>query len=748
MRSFLIKTLLYISFLFTCFAISKQTCTAQTWVWAQKMGNTKSDKATCIKTDSSGFIYVSGYFSNSITLGTNQLVLNFAHNIQSKEAFVAKFDSTGYCYWANSGGQHYDDRVLGMDVDAEGNSVITGTFWEGAGIHFAGNYITGSAFGGGDQCFIVKHDKNGNYLWGQFVCSNSGDDQGLDIATDKAGNSYIVGFMGGNTLYCGGNVITATNTNTNGKQHSYWLAKINSAGQFQWAKCFGNLPYDTTTSKYIERDIAVCVDDSGGVFVTGGYDHTWPFGTTTLTSSGGYDLFVMKYDSSGNFHWVTGGGSDKDDWSNGICSDKKGYLYVAGEHRDSLIMDTVIVKNYNKRDAFLLKIDAQTGKPVWGKRAGSDLGGERANDVWADSMCNVYVCGDINEGAKFGDNIITGTGKYEESFVAKISPDGKWQWAITGGGLDSNDRANAVTKGKGAQIYVCGFFRAPATFGNTSLTSVGSSDAFWARVHDSSLNQGAQFILPKPTDSILCKNDTIVLNIPSHAYLQYAPLQGVSTDATQSVLRFSPDSTTTYTLSGFSKGLCPDYDTITFTIYRSKQPHAEFSVNPTIQSILTPTFTLNNLSTNANSFAWYYNNNLVSNNVNTTQTFDSAGVYCFTLFAYNDDGCMDSITHCGTIYKKEEVFFPNAFSPNGDQNNDFFGPVMHNINLNDVKDYLFMVYDRWGTLMFESNDPQYKWNGANKNNVKSDMGVYYYFCKFTTPLGVVYDKKGDVTLVR
>ena len=59
-----------------------------------------------------------------------------------------------------------------------------------------------------------------------------------------------------------------------------------------------------------------------------------------------------------------------------------------------------------------------------------------------------------------------------------------------------------------------------------------------------------------------------------------------------------------------------------------------------------------------------------------------------------------------------------------------------------------MVYDRWGTLMFESNDPKIKWNGANKNNVKSDMGVFYYYCKFVTPLGVHYDKKGDVTLVR
>nr|MBP6315410.1 gliding motility-associated C-terminal domain-containing protein [Chitinophagaceae bacterium] len=103
---------------------------------------------------------------------------------------------------------------------------------------------------------------------------------------------------------------------------------------------------------------------------------------------------------------------------------------------------------------------------------------------------------------------------------------------------------------------------------------------------------------------------------------------------------------------------------------------------------------------------------------------------------------------CGTIFKKEEVFFPNAFSPNGDRNNDFFGPSFYNIDLLNVKDYLFMVYDRWGTLVFESNDPAMKWNGAHKNNVKSDMGVFYYYCKFKTPLGVVYDKKGDVTLVR
>ena len=338
------KRIIFFSFLYI---LLYQTANAQAWVWAQKLGNVKSDKITCIKTDSAGYIYIAGYFSTSINIGTNAMLLNFTANVQSKEIFLAKLDSTGYCYWARSGGQYYDDRILGMDVDADGNSVVTGTFWEGAGINIGPLNITGSAFGSGDQCFIAKHDKNGNAVWGTFVCSESGDDQGLDIATDKAGNHYIVGFMTGSTLYCGGAAVTATNPNTGAHKHSYWLAKMKSNGQFQWARTFGNLPWDPAHNKYIERDIAVCVDDSGGVYITGGYDNVRPFGTTSLTSQGGIDAFVLKYDTSGNYKWVTNIGSSKDDWGNGICSDKHGHIYVVGEHRDSLYMDTVMVKNYD-----------------------------------------------------------------------------------------------------------------------------------------------------------------------------------------------------------------------------------------------------------------------------------------------------------------------------------------------------------------------------------------------------------------
>jgi gliding motility-associated-like protein len=799
---------------------------AQNFEWAQRIGNVRSDKITSIKTDGLGYIYIAGYFSTSTPIGTNGLILNYTANTQSKEAFIAKLDSTGYCYWARSGGQGFDDRVLGMDVDSLGNSIIVGTYW-------SNNFVMGSVtinnagFGGADQCLVVKHDPNGNQLWGTFVAGNAGDDQGLDVATDKYGNSYIVGFMTGNLLRCGGNTVTATNTNTSSQQHSYWLAKINSTGTFQWAKTFGNLPYDTAVNKYIERDIAVCVDEADGVYVTGGFDHTWPFGTTTLTSSGGYDIFALKYDSSGAFHWATQGGSSKDDWSNGICSDKNGYIYITGEHRDSLIMDTILVKNYDKRDAYLIKIDAQTGKPIWGKRAGSDLGGERGNDVWADDKCNVYLVGDINEGAKFGDNIVTPlNGQGVQSFMARITPDGKWSWAITAGGLGDDDRGNAVTKGKGNQVYMAGYFRQTVQYGNTTLVSAASSDGVFARIYDSMLNKGTPFTLNPPAKTVLCFGDTAHLKIPKHGYFQINPSNGIqfnadttllifsptttttytmsgysagactdydtltftisvglqgftlshptdtsicngesidyallphdhfeitpstgtSLNANESLLTFSPSTTTTYTLSGYSLGVCPSYDTIKVTIVIAPSPVAAFDITPNIALIQNPTFTLKNNSTGGNYYAWYKGSQLFSTFTSPTVTESSVGNYCYKLVVETTEGCKDSVTHCGDIINDERVFFPNAFSPNDDLINDDFKPIISNIDLSTLKNYTFMIANRYGDIVYKSDNPNFGWDGTLKGT-RCEMGTYYYLCKFTSSSGKVYEFKGDVILI-
>jgi gliding motility-associated-like protein len=732
---------------------------AQNFMWGSKWGNVKSDKATTVKTDPMGFIYVTGYFSTGTTFGTNNLQLTFTANATSKEVFVAKFDSTGVCLWAKSGGQYFDDRALGMDIDALGNVTVTGTFWEGSGIQFDGNYITGNAFGGGDQCFVVHFSTTGTYLWGGFICSDGGDDQGLDIATDKYGNHFICGFMSGQTLFVNGGTVTATNANALlniqgwNQGNCFWLAKLDAGGVPQWARTFGRQPYDPLHSKYVERDIALCLDDTGGVYVAGGFEKETTFNSINDTSTGGYDLFIIKYDAAGNHQWTQLGGSDKDDWINGIAYDELGNLYVAGEHRDSLFYDNIIIKNYNKRDAFVMKVECKTGKAVWGKRMGGPLGSERANDVYADANCNVYVCGDIQAGGKFNDEISVPAGGSVQSFIARMNPDGKFLWAITGGGSDSNDRCNSVVKGAGAQVYACGFFRSPASFGNISLTSVGSSDAYLLRIHDSLAGASASIKFARLQDSVVCPGGTVYLAIPPHKYLDINPKVAIAPNSDTSVIALNPSVTTTYAITGIAGDLCESYDTMIFTVVIAPLPDAAVSVSPSaavlIDSLLV---TATSTGTGATSYQWYYGDLPAGNGTSVQQQYYFAnndfGTFCFTLVATSIEGCIDSAKACVTISRPERTEVPNAFTPNGDNNNDEFRPVFIYTDLSQLRGYNLEVYDRFGTFLYESTDPTKGWRGVYPNGGIAEVGTYWYTIRYVDVSGKSNLLKGDFTLIR
>lgn len=714
-------------FLFLCIVLLNYKSYAQTWDWAQRIGNTKSDKVTSIKTDTAGNVFIAGYFSNSISIGTNAVVLNFTSDAFSKEAFVAKLDSNGYCFWARSGGQYFDDRVLGMAVDQEGNSVITGTYWTtGLGFHMGPIMIDGSSLGWGDNCFLVKHDPDGNALWGAFVTSESGDDQGLDVTIASDGNIYVVGFMTATTLYCNGTTITAINPNTDMFPHCYWLAKVSPTGVFQWARTFGNLPWDADHAKYVERDIAVCVDDAGGVYVTGGFDGSnRHFGTETFTTYGGYDIFAMKYDTDGNFQWAKHGGSDQDDWSSGISSDKNGHVYITGEHRDSLIMDSILVKNFDKRDVFVIKMDASNGAPIWGKRAGSDLGGERGNDIIADSMCNVYVAGDINEGASFGSSITTPMGNLGQAFVAKISPDGVWQWVVTGGGPDDEDRGNAITTGKGNQLYTAGYFRISATYGSDSYTSAGSSDGFFAKIYDLSKDKGVLY-LNSPGDTVFCAGEMIELDQPEVDFMQYTPTSSVTANATLTHFELRPTESTAYTFYGAQGGNCPASDTIHFNLILEANPVADFSVEPLVANSILPEFDFINHSTGAVTYQWSYDNHTFSSGTNAHIEMDSAGHYCFRLIAISSAGCRDTTVNCGDVQDQEFIALPNAFTPNDDGENDYFTIYSGA----PVKIQSLQIYNRWGEKVYTLENKDFfgkldTWDGIYKNSIQP-LGSYTY----------------------
>lgn len=90
-----------------------------------------------------------------------------------------------------------------------------------------------------------------------------------------------------------------------------------------------------------------------------------------------------------------------------------------------------------------------------------------------------------------------------------------------------------------------------------------------------------------------------------------------------------------------------------------------------------------------------------------------------------------------------DIFFPTGFTPNNDLRNDFFGPLG---NLNAIKDYSLVVYNRWGQLVFQSNDPFKKWDGKVQSK-NPQANTFVWVAKFTYKTQTNIVRKGTVTIV-
>ena len=90
-----------------------------------------------------------------------------------------------------------------------------------------------------------------------------------------------------------------------------------------------------------------------------------------------------------------------------------------------------------------------------------------------------------------------------------------------------------------------------------------------------------------------------------------------------------------------------------------------------------------------------------------------------------------------------EILMPNAFTPNGDAQNDYIKPVLTYI----PREYLFQVFDRWGAKVFETRQHDATWDGRIKGGAKATEGVYVYFIRLTTTSGIEVEQKGLITVI-
>jgi gliding motility-associated-like protein len=211
--------------------------------------------------------------------------------------------------------------------------------------------------------------------------------------------------------------------------------------------------------------------------------------------------------------------------------------------------------------------------------------------------------------------------------------------------------------------------------------------------------------------------------------------------------------TYTVTITDTTAAGCFATSTIPYVITVYPNPVASFSA-PLATSILSPTVQYSDESTIAapgviTTWHWDFGDMLaradsISTLQNPSHTFSDVGTYCADLIVTSNKGCKDTFNYCIVIDPEFTFFIPNAFSPNDDGiNDDFYGKG------DFIKTYEMIIYDRWGNMIFYTDDINKHWNGKANNGAEvAQQDVYVYVVKLTDNKDKKHKYIGTVTIVK
>ena len=275
-----------------------------------------------ITMDSTGNVYIFSSFTGAvdfdITSGTDSLSSG-----AKQYAHLSKYQPDGSYAWTKTIGSA-SGNAYGFSAASDMSTGIfaTGYFNSTVDFDLSGAHDIKVASGAENAAFVTKRGTDGSYNW-THVIDLSSHVYAYSVTSDPNGNAIVVGTFGGTGDFNDG---AGTDTHSSLGAMDVFVAKYDANGTFQWAKTFGGTGQDQAYN--------VATDADGNIFVIGTYTGTVDFdpgtGTTNLTSKGGYDGFIIKLDTAGNFTWVRSIGGIYSDYLYGLTIDSLGDVYIAG----------------------------------------------------------------------------------------------------------------------------------------------------------------------------------------------------------------------------------------------------------------------------------------------------------------------------------------------------------------------------------------------------------------------------------
>ncbi len=310
--------------------------------------------------DSSGNIYVAADYIQTMTIDN----LTISTSEQGENQILLKFDTNGTLLWHQEIANTNNFKSLAVDS----NDLV---------------YICFDDF---NNSYVKKLDSNGNTL---LTITQQRVNVASSVSVDNQGNIYVAGgCAASNAIYAGVSAPTTLSYNT-------YVAKYSAEGVFQWVKYIQDITCSDPQVKARTPDEVYFCSTLYGAYT---FDNIVAEGP-----SGGYDFFIAKLNTSGNFQWVR---------------------EVPG-----------------------------AGRAFVGKR----------NFFTLDTIGNIYFAGSASQNVNWGNNITTTSTIYQDALILKYDSSGTILMAKTAGGLNT-DRCDGITVNTSGDIFVSGIARGSSTF--------------------------------------------------------------------------------------------------------------------------------------------------------------------------------------------------------------------------------------------------------------------------------------------
>jgi hypothetical protein len=397
-----------------------------------------------------------------------------------------------------------NDYGWGITKDGYGNVYVTGHFF-GPAITFGKITLTNAGINGTDDAFVVKLDSSGETIWAKSI-GGPLSDGGQRIVADAVGNVFVIGDFNSPEIIFESDTLVKTDG------QNIFIVRYDRSGNVVWARNAGQI----SVQNYGQ---GICVDGKDNLYVTGAFEMQTAFEDHILTNinpAQGDDIFITKYDSSGNVIWAKSVGGVSSDWCDAICTDVDGNLYVAGYFLSPEVsFDSTRLINIGGCDIFLAKYDA-SGRVVWAKN-GSGFSGFYGQRISVDRNENVYLAGTFTSSNLIFDSIrmTNAGGPATDVFLAKFNNSGKILWAKSLGG-DKNEEAFGLANDESGNIYMTGYFNSRTIrVGSNTLTNAGAGgDVFVIKYDDKGNNVWCEKIGGNSDD-----NGLSIAATKTHVYL-------------------------------------------------------------------------------------------------------------------------------------------------------------------------------------------------------------------------------------